>query len=35
VETAQGPWFMKCTGPSATMAATGPGLKAMLKSARG
>ena len=35
VETAHGPWFMKCTGPSATMEATAPGLKAMLKSARG
>lgn len=34
VETAQGPWFMKCTGPSATMEATAPGLKALLKSAR-
>jgi hypothetical protein len=35
VETAQGPWFMKCTGPAATMEATAPGLKAMLRTARG
>jgi hypothetical protein len=35
IETSQGPWFMKCTGPAATMEATAPGLKAMLRSARG
>ena len=35
VEMPQGPWFMKCTGPAATMEGAAPGLRALLKSARG
>jgi hypothetical protein len=35
VEMPAGPWFMKCTGPVATMEATAPGLKSMLRSVRG
>ncbi len=35
VEMPQGPWFMKCVGPSATMDVTAPGLKALLRTVRG
>ena len=35
VEMPAGPWFMKCTGPSATMETAAPGLKTMLRSVRG
>jgi hypothetical protein len=35
VEMPQGPWFVKCTGPAATMEAAAPGVKSLLKSARG
>jgi len=35
VEMPQGPWFMKCVGPSSTMDVAAPGLKALLRTARG
>jgi len=35
VEMSQGPWFMKCTGPSSTMDMAAPGLKALLRTVRG
>ena len=31
VEMPAGPWFMKCTGPAATMEATAPGLKSICR----
>ncbi len=33
VETASGPWFLKCTGPDATMSPAAPGVQALLRSA--
>jgi len=34
VETVQGPWFLKCTGPEATMISAAPAVKALLKTAQ-
>ena len=35
VEMPAGPWFMKCTGPQATMDTAAPGLKSLLRTVRG
>ena len=32
VETAEGPWFLKCTGPDATMRAAAPSVREVLES---
>ena len=34
VETGQGPWFLKCTGPEATMISIAPAVRSLLKSAQ-
>ncbi|HET9481033.1 MAG TPA: hypothetical protein VFP98_04685 [Candidatus Polarisedimenticolia bacterium] len=34
VETAAGPWFLKCVGPEATMAAAAPSIRSSLQTAR-
>src|SRR5262249_11774937 len=30
IETSEAPWFLKCTGPEATMTAAAPGVRALL-----
>jgi hypothetical protein len=34
METGQGPWFLKCTGPEATMISAAPAVRALLKTAQ-